>query len=273
MQISVPGADSVELRLDFLEDFEASTTLELLLGSCNLPAIVTYRAGWEGGKHEGSEDDRLAVLRDAVRLGAAYVDVELKAARNFFAGLHRTESSNTKIILSSHDYQGTPDNASLDVTIREMFTAGADIAKVATTAQDIGDALRILRLPGRATGPVIALAMGEKGLVSRLLAGKFGGFLTFGRLEGGLGSAPGQPLLSELQGMYHVQSQQSSTKVLGVIGNPVSHSKSPALHNAALQAAGVNSVYVPLLVDDLPAFLRGCPEVDFAGFSVTIPHK
>lgn len=62
-------------------------------------------------------------------------------------------------------------------------------------------------------------------------------------------------------------------QVLGVIGNPVSHSKSPALHNAALQAAGVDSVYVPLLVDDLPAFLQSCPEPDFAGFSVTIPHK
>ena len=63
-------------------------------------------------------------------------------------------------------------------------------------------------------GLMIALAMGEKGLISRLLAGKYGGFLTFGRLQGGLGSAPGQPLLSELQGMYHVASQQPDTKVL-----------------------------------------------------------
>ena len=68
-------------------------------------------------------------------------------------------------------------------------------------------------MPWAASGPVIALAMGERGLISRLLAGKFGGFLTFGRLEGGLGSAPGQPLLSELQGMYRVHAQRSSTKV------------------------------------------------------------
>ena len=62
-------------------------------------------------------------------------------------------------------------------------------------------------------------------------------------------------------------------QVLGVIGNPVSHSKSPALHNAALQQAGVDSIYVPLLVNDLPAFLSSCTDPDFAGFSVTIPHK
>ena len=63
--------------------------------------------------------------------------------------------------------------------------------------------------------------------------------------------------------------------MLGVIGKPISHSRSPVLHNAALEAAGEDVVYVPLLVDDLPDFL-GSPlfsRTDFAGFSVTIPHK
>ena len=60
-------------------------------------------------------------------------------------------------------------------------------------------------------------------------------------------------------------------QVYGVIGNPVSHSRSPALHNAAMRAAGLDAVYVPLLVDELLPFLAAFP--DFSGFSVTIPHK
>ena len=70
-------------------------------------------------------------------------------------------------------------------------------------------------------------------------------------------------------------SQGAATRVLGVIGKPISHSRSPVLHNAALNAVGEDIVYVPLLVDDLPDFLASplFGRTDFAGFSVTIPHK
>lgn len=64
-------------------------------------------------------------------------------------------------------------------------------------------------------------------------------------------------------------------KVFGIIGNPVSHSKSPLIHNTAFQSIGFDGVYVPLLVDDLSTFLGAFsgPEWGFQGFSVTIPHK
>lgn len=69
--------------------------------------------------------------------------------------------------------------------------------------------------------------------------------------------------------------QRRTTRVLGVIGKPISHSRSPMLHNAALALQGQDVVYVPLLVDDLVAFLTSSPfnSADFHGFSVTIPHK
>lgn len=59
----------------------------------------------------------------------------------------------------------------------------------------------------------------------------------------------------------------------GVVGNPVAHSRSPALHNAAMAAAGFDGVYIPLLVDDFPRFVAAYSDRDFAGFSVTLPHK
>ena len=130
--------------------------------------------------------------------------------------------------------------------------------------------------------------------VSRLLAPKFGSFLTFGALRAGKESAPGQPTLTQLRSTYRLSSQArgtrarhhacgadaactqgGATRVLGVIGKPISHSRSPVLHNAALQSLREDIVYVPLLVDDLPDFLHTplFGGTDFAGFSVTIPHK
>ena len=86
--------------------------------------------------------------------------------------------------------------------------------------------------------------MGERGLISRLLAGKFGGYLTFGRLQGGLGSAPGQPLLSELQGMYRVHSQQSSTKVCSALSQQRASVKRSAAECSDASLVAVDSVFM-----------------------------
>ncbi|BDA46464.1 probable shikimate dehydrogenase (NADP(+)) at C-terminar half [Coccomyxa sp. Obi] len=270
------GADVVELRLDFLKGIDLldpKATLKRLLGACDaykLPAIVTFRPAWEGGQFSGPEPLRLAVLKYAAVLGAAYVDVEYLAANFFFASEGEVPLS-TKVILSHHDYDETPSDEILEALVKEMFKGGADIAKVATTAQRIEDSAQMLALPGKSSGPVIALAMGEKGLTSRILAPKFSGYLTFGALSPSKTSAPGQPTVSDLRKLYRLQDQSADTQVFGIVGNPVSHSRSPALHNAALAAAGMDAVYVPLLVDELRPFLDAFPS--FSGFSVTIPHK
>lgn len=115
--------------------------------------------------------------------------------------------------------------------------------------------------------------MGERGVVTRILATKYGGFLTFAAMSAGEQSAPGQPSLSDMLNMYSSQKQTASTKVYGIIGNPVSHSRSPVLHNASMQETGFDGVYVPLLVDSLETFVAGFTFADWAGFSVTIPHK
>ena len=282
------GADIVELRIDYLTDFHPESDLPQLLNGCSIPAIVTYRPSWEGGKYEGDESERLSALCFAIECGATYIDVELKAASRFAdmrmnrgqlpSQTTRNESSSsTKLIISAHDYEATPSESDMWNLVQSARAAGADVVKFATTATDIRDAISVLRILRRSVSegiPTIALAMAERGQITRILAPKYGGFLTFGALSPERASAPGQPTLAQLRDLYRLQCQDKDTKVLGIVGNPVSHSRSPAIHNAAMAEANFNGVFVPLLVDDMSRFMSEIePEADWIGLCVTIPHK
>lgn len=277
-EASASGVDIIELRLDFINDFNPEADLATVMAACKLPYIITFRPTWEGGNYDGPEHMRLAVLQYAAMKGAPYIDVELKAAPVFFAGQYvnlkqGAKMSNTRIILSSHNFQSTPSEHELHELAATMREAGADIVKIACFANDICDSARVLSLLQRATGPVIAIAMGEKGQITRLLAAKYRAFLTFASMSAERASAPGQPTVAQLKGLYNFGAQSASTKLYGIIGNPVGHSKSPLIHNTAFQHIGFDGVYVPLLVDALDTFLAAFARHDFAGYSVTIPHK
>ena len=276
------GADIVELRVDFLKASSANGTIErdvaTLIDASAVPVIVTMRPTWEGGQYDGEEGARVRALWSAAKAGAAYVDCEVLAAERFFAAKPGNMGKmKTRIILSSHDYAKTASDEDLAGIHAKCVAAGADIVKMASVCNDIEDIGRLeklLREKGK-TIDTIVLGMSEAGQVSRLLAAKFGSFLTFGAIRRGEESAPGQPLLEELRNLYRVPTQSASTKVMGVIGNPISHSKSPALHNPCLAAANIDACYVPLLVKDIKTFLKSplFGSSDFVGFSVTIPHK
>ncbi|KAJ9514015.1 hypothetical protein QJQ45_021098, partial [Haematococcus lacustris] len=272
-EVERAGADIVELRLDFIKDFDTERDLARIMASCSRPYIVTFRPQWEGGQYTGPEPPRLATLKLAALRGAPHVDVEFKAAPLFFASRGEVPVS-CKVILSSHNFAATPSGPQLQQLAADMHAAGADIVKIATMAQDISDTATVLALLDNPPVPTIALAMGERGLLTRILAAKYGAYLTFAALAPGRESAPGQPNLQQLRQLFNFQAQQRSTKLFGIIGNPVSHSRSPLIHNTAFQHCGFDGVYVPLLVDDLPRFLAAFEHhTDFQGFSVTIPHK
>ncbi|CAD5187374.1 unnamed protein product, partial [Musa acuminata subsp. malaccensis] len=279
------GADLVELRVDHLSAFLPGRDLPLLLRDRPLPALVTYRPKWEGGEYEGDDKQRFEALCLAMELGAEYVDVELKVADDFVRLISGKKPDNFKLIVSSHNYQSTPSSEELSSLVARIQAAGADIVKIATTAVDIVDVTRMFQVIVHCQNilyftneweqqvPMIGLVMGERGLISRLLCPKFGGYLTFGTLGVGKESAPGQPTISDLLNVYNIRQIGADTKIFGIVGKPVGHSKSPVLLNAAFKSVGLDAVYVPLLVDDLVNFLNAYSSTDFAGFSCTIPHK
>jgi len=147
-------------------------------------------------------------------------------------------------------------------------------------ARSIRDNLEAFDLLASRSKPTIALLMGEFGLMSRVLAPKFGGFLTFASDADGSGTAPGQPPVRELRDLYRFGSIGPATRVFGVVGWPVGHSRSPAFHNARFAEHGYDGVYLPLPVpsewEHFKASIGALVDherLDFAGASVTIPHK
>lgn len=267
------GADLVEVRLDYLASFDPLNDVTVLIKRCPLPTLFTYRPKWEGGQYEGDENKRLDVLRLAMEQGADYVDIELQCAEAFNRSIIRKKPENFKVIVSNHNYHYTPDIEDLGNLVVKIQSTGADIVKIATTATDITDVARMFEITANSQVPVIGLVMGEKGLISRILCPKFGGYLTFGVMEKGKISAPGQPTIEDLLDLYNFRQIGPDTKVFGIIGKPVGHSKSPILYNTAFKSVAFNGVYVPFLVDNVRNFLSTYSSADFAGFSCTIPHK
>ncbi|XP_062145224.1 bifunctional 3-dehydroquinate dehydratase/shikimate dehydrogenase, chloroplastic-like [Alnus glutinosa] len=267
------GADLVEIRLDFLKNFSPRQDLEILIKQCPLPTLITYRPKWEGGEYDGDENKRQTALRLAMELGADYIDVELKVAHDFYNTIQGKKPEKVKIIVSSHNYQNTPSLEEIGNLVARILATGADIVKVATTAVDITDSARIFQILVHSQVPMIGIVMGERGFISRILSAKFGGFLTFGSIEAGVVSAPGQPSIKDLLDLYNFRLLGPDTKVHGVIGNPIGHSKSPHLYNPAFKSVNFNGIYLPLLVDNVANFLKTYSSPDFVGYSYTIPHK
>lgn len=294
------GADLVEFRVDAMlaagvtpDDIER---LRDLCADSPLPAIVTCRAASEGGLYDGADDERVALYE---HLGTAdrpprYLDLELAAyerSANLRQKVHlaidwpaRRREHAPSLILSVHDFAGRPGDLSRRVA-RLSEVEPAAVVKVAYRARSLHDALELLDLPAQVGRPTIALGMGEFGLLSRVLAPKFGGYLTFASLGLGRETAPGQPSIADLLGKYRFRSIGPATRVYGVIGWPVGHSKSPLVHNAGFERVGHDGVYLPMPVqggdaEDSFAALKGTllefiehPRLGFCGASVTIPHK
>lgn len=281
------GADMLELRLDHLAGWTADSIRGLLRAvraAFPGPMIATCRLAAEGGHYAGDEPARIELLRLAAREGADFIDLEYQSWRALpeavRAGLQTDLGRGGKLILSRHDFERTP--ADPGAIFAELLATPADVVKLACRADAPTDALRMLDALRAVRGAreAIALSMGEAGIMTRVLAGKFGGLLTFAALDAGRESAPGQPTVRELRELYRWESIRESTRVYGVIGCPVGHSMSPAIHNAAFGRVGHDGVYLPFRVEPayetFAEFLDGClsrPWLDLRGLSVTIPHK
>ncbi|XP_010486142.1 PREDICTED: bifunctional 3-dehydroquinate dehydratase/shikimate dehydrogenase, chloroplastic isoform X2 [Camelina sativa] len=267
------GADLVEIRLDALTVFNPLEDLKTIIQQCPLPTLFTYRPKWEGGHYEGNDNERQDVLRLAMELGANYVDIEFQVASEFIKSIHGKKPENFKVVVSSHNYNDTPSVEDLKDLVARIQQTGADIVKIVTTAVNITDVARLFHITSNSQVPTIGLAMGERGLISWILSSKFGGYLTYATLESEKMNAHGQPTVNDLLDLYNFRQIGTKTKVYGVVGNPISHSRSPLIYNRGFKTIGYDGVYIHMLADNIASFLGAYSSLDFVGFSCAIPYK
>ncbi len=258
------GVELVELRLDYIR---RAVNISRLLDGKPCPVIITVRRPKDGGKWMRSEDDRMTVIRSAIAGGADYIDLEWDIADKV------PRYGKTRRIISYHNFEETPRD--LVKIHRKLQQFDADIIKIVTTANNPIDNIRVLRLCRDSSIPTIAFCMGEMGVTSRILCGRFGSPMTYAAFHADREIAPGQLTFQTMQDVYRYDEITPRTRILGVVADPVEHSFSPQVHNACLRKAGLDILYLPFRVPSeyLGEFIKSCPEMGIRGLSVTIPHK
>lgn len=266
MSSSVRYADMFEFRLDLLRE----PFMSRLFAAARKPAIATLRSREEGGTFDGTDEMKMDVLVSAAFSGAAFVDVELACGKEFVALLRR-RLGKTKIILSYHGRE----NINAAGVFNRMKKCGGDIFKLAYAARDCADirhAVRFLDMAKRERRKAMAIAMGEWGEPSRILYRALGGWATYAAPDDAAGAAPGQISVRVMKQLYRADKHSSHTRIFGVVGNPVAHSKGIYLHNPLFRRMRRDAVYCRFPVKNVARFMQHvAPKL--SGFSVTLPHK
>jgi 3-dehydroquinate dehydratase/shikimate dehydrogenase len=266
-------ADVIELRLDCVEG-EAGSISEMLSG-LSPPVILTFRPSEQGGYRNLTREERLTFWKtQAPRGDKVWWDLEFDLANELSPDWSRT-------IVSHHDFSGVPND--LDQIYERLAETPAHVLKIAVQATEIVDCIAIFNLIDRARGEgreIIAIAMGNAGIATRILGPSRGAFLTYGALNDDRATAPGQINARKLRSLYRIDQIDNETIICGLVGLPAMHSVSPHLHNAAFAHEEINGIYLPFEVRDVDLFCKRMvhPRTrelnwNLRGLSVTAPHK
>ena len=198
-------ADLIEFRGDYFGGDIHPEELIKVIGEIRKrvqrPVIYTFRTGREGGRREISKAAYIELLRAVILSGEPeLVDIELMTGEEVKELISLAKDRQVRVIMSNHDFEKTPSEAELVGRLQAMEAMGADIAKIAVMPQDMCDVSRLLQATAEAVQkveiPIVTMAMGQKGVISRILGEVFGSSITFGTLE--QASAPGQLPVQQL---------------------------------------------------------------------------
>ncbi len=264
----------IELRLDYIA--KPLTALPKLKNFIELHPeatfIATCRRAVNGGKFKGSVAAELAVLRKAADIGFPLADLELQSAETLKADDLRDLYDRVGLIISYHDFRATK---KLDDQFAAMNRFPADFYKLVSTATNLHDNVVMMKFLEAHAGSheMVGLCMEEQGIISRVLGVRAGSVFTFASATRGEETAPGQVPAGELRDTYRIDMVDQATQVYGVVGDPIGHSLSPVMMNAAFRRETVNAVYLALHAKSLKDLFACVQEIPIRGLSVTMPYK
>jgi len=264
----------VELRLDYLKQPLAALgkIRRFLETHLYVTTIATCRRADNGGKFKGSRAAQLEILSKASAAGCEMVDIELESALKTKPEALVRLRKTAGLIVSCHDFRAT---RNLEQTLEKMLKIPADFYKIVTTATTLSDNVTMMKFLQMQSDKhaLVGLCMGEQGIISRVLGVRAGSAFTFGAVSAQQKTAPGQISVRDLRGIYRIEQVDAATRLYGVAGDPVEHSLSPAIMNAALRRENVNGVYVPLHAKTMKDLIQCVREIPLYGVSVTMPYK
>jgi len=264
----------LEFRLDYLPRpaLAFAKIKQFAEYHAHVVAMATCRRVASGGKFKGSIASQLDILSKASASGCQLVDLELQSAARCKPEQLRRLRNHTALILSHHDFKATKD---LEQTLAKMVAISADFYKIVSTATSLYDNVVMMKFLEKHSDQhsLIGVCMGEQGIISRLLGVRAGSVFTFAAVNQDEKTAPGQVAATELRNTYRIEQLDAATRVYGVAGDPVAHSLSPAIMNAALRRETVNGVYLPLHAKTLKDLLACVRDIPIHGLSVTMPYK
>jgi 3-dehydroquinate dehydratase/shikimate dehydrogenase len=269
----------LEFRLDALAKPAAALPglKDFLAAHRDVSSIVTCRRKAFGGHFTGSLTAELEILSKAAEAGCSIVDLEVESAEEAKASQlakfrNGLRAAGTALLVSFHDFTRTK---GLEQAATRIEAFEPDFVKVVSTARTLADNLSVLRLieDHSLSSHVVGIAMGEEGLISRVLGPRAGAAFTFAAPDEGSETAPGQVSTRTMFDLYRLEQLDQATRIFGAAGNPIGHSLSPLMHNTAFRRESVNAMMLPLKVrvlDDLLTVVRDLP---LGGVAVTMPLK
>ncbi|PKN38774.1 MAG: hypothetical protein CVU62_00815 [Deltaproteobacteria bacterium HGW-Deltaproteobacteria-2] len=295
-------ADFIELRMDLINGGRLEEFISIARNnSDSVKIIVTCREKEEAASagramlsksYVRCTEEKIALLKEAIELGADFVDIELAKGLAVIKDLQSFCSKHggkTKIIISYHNLKETPSLTKLKKIFYQSVQFKPAIVKIVTTAKTAEDNLITLSLISYAkerSQKIISLCMGDKGGISRAIAPFLGNYLSFAALKQEGQSAPGQFTvggMKQINELFKDKEALSSEMALPkqtfqpqhyiLLGNPVGQSLSPIMHNAALKKMSVEGNYSAFCVHDLRGAIQGMRAMNICGASITIPFK
>ena len=240
--------DLVEVCLDRLH--KEPDVKDTISGS-KKPVLISCRPPQEGGKFEGTEEERLALLRQAIIAAPDYVELDPVSAMKIprFGKTQRVISF-ASMTRPLHDVEEAFETATRCKADIVKFTWPTDILEAAWPLLAVVSQKRML--------PVVGLGLGRCGLTFSLLGRKYGSPWIYAALEKGMEAFPGQPTVGELDDVYRWRQVDSKTRFIGVVGEGVVEHAITKILNAAFDISGMNTRCLPLdfkSLDQLPKML------------------
>ncbi len=261
---------AVELRLDRSNRIDIESVKNFIQISKS-PVMLTLRKKSQGGDFRGSEEERLALIKQLLALKPPFFDLECDIKSDFLHEMIQTHPK-TKFVLSYHNFQNIP--IDLDAIYHSMQMYPAFSYKIAVMVHSTNDALKML-LFAKKHPQTSVICMGEKGQFARILGPVAGNLIDYASQSVAEQTGPSQLSFSELMDIYRYPSLNKETAIYGLIGDPIAQSPGHLYHNSVFQKLHLNAVYVKMNVnpEELAEFMQQAIAIGIRGLSVTAPLK